>query len=40
MISKEQNERAQLDLIVFRTEDVILTSGEEYEDEILKAPDP
>ena len=41
MMKKEQYERAQLDVIVFQTEDVITTSGpEEYEDSILKSSHP
>lgn len=37
MMNKEKYERTELDIIEFRTEDVIMTSGEldEYEDDIL-----
>lgn len=35
-MNKEKYERTQLDIIEFQTEDVIMTSGEEYEDDILK----
>ncbi len=32
---KKQYERTQLDVIVFQSKDVIMTSGEEYEDDII-----
>lgn len=35
-MKKEQYERAELEVIRFETEDVILTSLDEYEDDILK----
>lgn len=38
MMKKERYERTQIDLIEFRSEDVIATS--EYEDEILKQNQP
>ena len=34
-MSKESYERTELEIIRFQTEDVIMTSGEEYEDNIL-----
>ena len=36
IMKKEQYERAELEVIRFETEDVILTSLDEYEDDILK----
>lgn len=35
MMRKEQYERAQLDVIAFQSKDMIMTSNEEYEDEII-----
>ena len=35
MMRKKQYERTQLDVIVFQSKDVIMTSGEEYEDDII-----
>ena len=32
---KERYERTELDVIRFQIEDVIMTSGDEYEDDIL-----
>ena len=32
---KERYERTELDVIRFQIEDVIMTSGEEYEDDII-----
>lgn len=34
-MEKEKYERTELDIIVFQTEDVITTSGIEYEDDEL-----
>lgn len=35
MMKKEMYERTELEVIRFQSEDVIMTSGEEYEDDIL-----
>ena len=32
---KEKYERTEMEVIEFQTEDVIMTSGEEYEDDII-----
>lgn len=34
-MNKEMYERTDLEVIRFQTEDVIMTSGEEYEDDII-----
>lgn len=35
MMKKERYECTELEVIRFQTEDVIMTSGEEYEDDII-----